>query len=293
MRLPSKSGTFAILMMGSAVSALLVPSGWTAGLRGLFQPRALLQMPVSAAARETEQALNATLARPLSAREADRLRRGNEELRRQVVSQGRRLAEQQERLDDIAGLRGQSADNLSAIVLAAVASFDADPRRESLQVVLSARARPFVREGQWVAAGVRQDPSREMLAQQWLIGQVSEVHTRLARVQLITDPGFKLGVQTARVRADGTWQSDDKRCVLSGQGRGRMLIDQAEEDYFKSGYRIVMVPASRTLPFPLSLGRIDGSRVRDDSPQHVDLTVVPWQPIEELTHVYIIVTSTE
>jgi hypothetical protein len=98
-------------------------------------------------------------------------------------------------------------------------------------------------------------------------------------------------VRAARLRADGTVQLADKPCFLEGQGAGRMRITQAVEDYFHSGYRLVVVPASRDLPAPMTLGRIEAAMPRDDSAQHFDLTVVPAGPVEKLTHVYVLVTE--
>lgn len=290
MRVPSKSGSFVVLMAASAVSAFLLPPGWTGWVRGLFQPRALLQRLTTDAARGVEHRAAQLADPPLPPEQARALRAEVEALRRQVVAQGLQLEQQQARLAELTGLAEQALDGSPSIVVAhVVVSLDADPRRQTLAVRLTEKQRPHVRPGQWVVAGLPEDPTREILSRQWLIGQVAEVQTRLARIRLITDPGFKTRARAVRVLADGTWQPARGECKLAGHGPGQMIIEQAEEDYYKAGYRIVVVPASATLPVPLSVGRIIGSRPRDDSPQHVDLLVAPWAPLEQVTVAYLIV----
>lgn len=288
MRLPSKSTAFVVLMIASAISVFLLPGDW---LRRFFQPLSLLQSPVSAAGRSAEEWLSTTAQPGLSTEQTIELREEVARLRREVAGWQARVEEQQVILDELTGLAGQSPDNLATIVLAPVVSYDADPRRETFQVMLSKLARPHVHVGQWVAAGVRVDPSRRELLRHWLVGRIASVHTHVATVQLVTDPGFKERVVAARTLADGTWQLADRGCRLLGKGAGRMLIDQAERDYYRDEYRTVVVPASRDLPFPLSVGRITESQSRSDSPQHVDLVVSPWGRLEEIAYVYIISTG--
>lgn len=293
MRWPSKTATFTVLMVLSAIAALLLPHAWTDPLRGLFQPRVLWQRIVTGAARETEQGVATAVTPRISRARAEELYEENEALRRQVVTQGQRLEQQQVLLDDLSGLAGQAGDALRTIVVAPVVSFDADRRRETLLVQLNKRTRPHVRVGQWVAAGAEEGPTREVVSRQWLIGQVCEVQTKVARVRLATDPGFRVGVRIAGVLADGTWQVDETPYLLSGRGQGRMVIDQAEADYYGEGRRVVVVPESPTLPFAMSLGAVTASRLRSDSPQHFDLEVGPWAPAARLRVVYILAAGSE
>ncbi|MCK4341289.1 MAG: hypothetical protein KAY37_06150 [Phycisphaerae bacterium] len=291
MRPPSKSGTFLILMTASAVSAFLLVS-WTDWLRGPFQPLALGQWPVSASTRETAAAIDDLTAEDISPERALQLARENDALRQQLVEQQGRLTQLQQALDSATGLAAQSPDGNAVMVLAPVVSYDANPRRDTLLVALNERTHDLVRQGQWVAAAILEPPGQIQPSRRWLVGRVSEVQMRLARVQLATDPGFRTRVHAAQVLHEGDDTlhpaSAGEGCILDGQGGGRMLISQAEEDYFASGYRIVVVPASRMLPSPLVLGRIESSKQRDDSARHYDLTVVPWGPVEALTHVYVI-----
>jgi cell shape-determining protein MreC len=291
MRPPTKSETFILLMIASAASAFLIPRPWTDWLRGPFQATAFLQWPATSAAREADRVVDDALARRLSAEASRRLRAENEALQRQVVNLQLQLADLAEEVELVTGLRDQLPDSHVVIVLAPVIAYDADPRRETLQILLKPWTRPLVRKGQWVAAGVYESPTRVGLARQWLIGQVTEVQTRLARVRLATDPAFRTEVRVAVPATGGGWEMTEEGCVLDGKGDGRMLISQAPVDYFAEGYRVVVVPPGPALPFPLTVARLEGSRPRDDAPTHFDLEAVPWSSAERLTHVYVIASE--
>jgi len=298
LHLPSKTAAFWILMGLSALSATVLHD-WTAPARGLFQPLALLQWPLSWFTHQVDQAVGAAAEKPLPADQGRALREEVDHLQRQVLNQRLALQKAEERVEELSGLAGQMPDSHAGILIAPVVSYDANPRHSTLLIAKTKmRQKRWVREGQWVIAGGASAPSgdagatvRDLLWRGWLVGRVSEVQPEVARVQLATDPRFATEVRAARLRADGTVQLADKPCFLEGQGAGRMRITQAVEDYFHSGYRLVVVPASRDLPAPMTLGRIEAAMPRDDSAQHFDLTVVPAGPVEKLTHVYVLVTE--
>lgn len=293
MRLPSKSATFAILMVAAAISAFILPASWTSGVRRLFDALIVMQWPVSSAARATSRAVSDLTQEEIPSARARELRDENGRLIRALAQQQETIQNLTERLDAVTGLRDQLRGSDAAIIIAPIVGYDANPRRDTLQIALGEAARGRVRAGQWVAAGSPRRPGeplsgRELLSVQWLIGRIAEVHTQLARVQLASDVGFRVEVRTARVDADGTVQLAREGCILDGLGKGKMLISQATEDYFRTGFHIVVVPIARELPIALSLGCIESSKPRLESPQHFDLTVVPWQGVRELTHVYVI-----
>lgn len=282
-------------MLASAVTAFVLPAAWTTWVRDPFQPLALLQLPVSWAARGTGEALKPATSETISQKQAQALLKENETLQRQVAQQRLRLSVVEQRLADLTGLSGQLPDSHARIVIAPVVACDLTPNRATLRIMLTERQSGLVRKDQWVVAADAPRPDwdpqatvRDLLDREWLVGRVSEVHPRVADVQLTTDPRFRSEVRAARVLADGTWQVAEEGCVLVGQGRGKMRISQAAQDYFKANYRIVVVPPSRDLPLPLAVGHIEGSTPRSDSAQHFDLAVVPTGAFAGLTHVYII-----
>ncbi len=290
-RWPSKSATFWVLMAVAALSAFVLPwravrwTGWP------LQSLTPMEMLVSSAARDADRRLSATREPPLAAEKARELRGEIEALQRALAQQQLKIEDLERQLAEVTGLRAQVPGSEVRIVLGLVVGYDADPRRETLAVyLLSAEARQLVRPGLKVLAGTRPLGEREpqVALRGWLIGQVIEMQTNVARVQLTTDPGFRDAVQAARVLADGTWQLAESPCVIRGQGRGTMRIEQVPVNYFESGQRIVVWPGATDLPLRLSLGQMVSAKRLDDAPQYYDLTVVPWQSVKELTHVYIL-----
>jgi len=297
MRLPSKAVLFPTLMVLSAISAFLLPPNWTAWIRGLVQPISLAQVPVSWGARAAGEALDRATSQPLSADRARMLLRENEELKLQVGQQKLRLDEAERLLSEVTGVRTQLEGAQTGIIVVPVVAYDVTPRRESLQILITEQQRRWVHRGQWVVAAgitIAEDAEdvtvRDFVERGSLIGVVSEVSTHVARVRLTTDPRFECEVRTAQPLDDGTWQAapHSEACRLRGRGGGEMQIDQAVKDYLADGYRIVVAPASTTLPSPLSLGWVTAAQRRDDSPLHYDLTVRPWRSASRLRHVYII-----
>jgi cell shape-determining protein MreC len=294
--LPSKPAAFWILMALSAIGTL-VPREWTAHARGLFSTSAILQWPLSWFTGRTVKAAHEALEKTLPADQARELRAELDRLERQVLNQRLALQDAEVRIEELSGLAGQMPDSHAGIIVAPVVSYDADPRHSTLLIAKGQQKR-WVRAGEWVVAGGAGAPTwdagatvRDLLWRGWLIGRVSEVQPRVARVQLATDPRFATEVRTARLRADGSVQLAAEGCHLRGQGSGRMRITQAVDDYFKMDYRIVVVPAQRDLPDPMTLGRITDSAPRNDSSQHFDLNVVPWGQADKLTHVYVLVSE--
>lgn len=295
MRLPSKSATFWILIAVSAVTAFVLPSSWTTWVRGVFGPLALPQRLVSWGARGSAEAVGSLASPTISQDQARELQRENEVLKRQVAQQRMRLGVVEQRLADLTGLSGQLPDSHVRVVIAPIVACDRTASRATLRLTLSERQSRLVRKDQWVVAAEAPRPDwdaqatvRDLLDREWLVGRVSEVHPRVADVQLTTDPRFRTEVRAARVLVDGTWQLAEEGCVLVGVGHGKMRISQSVKDYGKTDFGIVVVPPSRDLAIPLSVGRIESSAPRSDSARHFDLTVTPWERFERLTHVYIL-----
>lgn len=290
----TKPAAFAILMIATALLALL-PVRWTGCTDGLMLPVSPITWVFSGGTRRARSAVDGLAAPPSTRDDFERLRRQNERLARQVGQQQILIADMEQVVADLSGLRDQLADPRVRIVFAAVMAGDASPARETL--FISKGARHGVAVGDWVAAGVpaaERDPAatgRELLLQQWLVGVISEAHPYLSRVQLTTDPQF--GTQLAGVAkplTDGTWEVAERSCGLVGLGNGRMRIDRAAVDYRAAGYTIVLAPLSQPQPLALAVGRIIGSQ-RLETGVHYNFEVEPWADARELSHVYVISCS--
>lgn len=294
MRIPSKPTLFVSLMAASAL-AMLLPVSWTSWLRAPVQALSFFQWPFIGLAR-----VGAGVSDPGGTSREEELAQELERMRLQVAQQGQALANFQRVLDDVSGLRSQMPDQHVKIILAPIVAFDANPRRDTALVILSADQANWVRAGQWVAAGVWETPTRELLARQWLVGKISEVHTRSARIQLSTDARFRATVTLGRidVAPDGpaTMSLVGELARVEGLGSrpvggGHMLITQALANHYELGDRVVIAPTSRELPFPMVLGRLVSATQDSRSARHWNLAAEPWSSLRGLTHVYIISTE--
>jgi cell shape-determining protein MreC len=298
MRLPSKTATFWILLAASGLSAFVAPRAWTTWLRGFFQPLALIQTPVSWVQQGVQVTFEGVGEEPIAQDRARTLVAENEALQRQVAQQHERLAGAEQTIAELTRLDSEVLDSRARVVIAPVVAFDANPRRATLLITLNERQRRLVQKDQWVVAATAPlpewDPNatvRDLVDREWLVGRISEVQARVARVQLTTDLAFKADVRVARVLPDGAWQVAGERCVASGWEGCELRISQVTEDYFKSGYRIAIVPAGHGLAAAMTVGQITGAVPRDDSPQHFDLRVLPWGTAAQLAHVYVLATE--
>jgi cell shape-determining protein MreC len=288
---PSKPYVFAILMVASAIVALL-PVSWTGCADGVVQPLGWVVWTFSKGTNEARDALGKATSPDHTPEEYRNLLREKEELTRKLVHQEVEIVELERQVADLSGLRDQLTDRRAKIIFASVVGGDTSPKRETLTI--SKGHRQGVKLDDWVAAGVspdERDPEatgRDLLLRQWLIGRVSEVYPYLSRVQLMTDPHFgPQRVQAARLGEDGSLQLAKTQCGLVGLGEGRMRIDRASEDYFASGYTIVVAPLALPRPIALVVGRIVASETLETG-LHYNLEVQPWGTARTLSQVYVI-----
>lgn len=249
--------------MSLGILLALLPTSWTGCLRSPMQTLVWLQAGVDAASQNARDLLPAGASPRLSADESALLVRQREELQRQVQHQGLRVAELEQQVAALSGLRGQLSDADARLVLAHVVAADASPGRESLLIDRGASSRDApLAVGQWVAAGGPDTAAdgRTALMRQSLIGVVSEVYPYTSRVQLATDRHFgPCKVRMAAALADGALSPLDRDCLLYGAGEGKLLIREAPGDFFQQDYRYVLVPRDAQLPGAFLLGEIVSS----------------------------------
>jgi cell shape-determining protein MreC len=305
-KMPSKPAVFALLMLLALILALL-PAGWTNWIRSPFQVLVFLQRPVTTAGQGVDEELDTVLGGQLSRKQAQQLVKKHDRMRLKVAQLEAWLQVLEQRFDAVCGVREQLWSDAADIVIAPVYGYDSSPRRDTLLIGRGSEAR--LRPGQWVVAGIppeeidRSERGAELMLAQWLVGRVSEVFPRVSRVRLASDPRFGAPhsgekVMVAKELAKGYW--DEGRAVfeetteavylLTGLGRGRMLIGQADADLYGAGYRFVLVPSSPDLPATLSIGKVVGSKRLEQAALHFDVMVAPWQDPAELAYVFVIAT---
>lgn len=296
LRRPSRRGWFSLLMCGALICAL-APPAWTRWLRTLLQPVALLQRPVTLGAQQVHDAIGERARGPLSAAEAELLRSQNDELRRLVGNQELLIAEQDQRLGELAGLREQFGNARVKLVIGQIIAYDTSPLRAHLRISEGSRTITGLRPGLWVVAAGRppESPDRDHLLQaaqrQWIIGRLLEVQPFVSTVQLATDPGFGgVQVRPARIESDGSWSPLDLTCALKGAGGNRMIMDLVPRELVVDRTAVFM-PASELLPIPVGIGKVTAAKRLAEAPQHFDYEVRPWGDWRELRFVYILIPA--
>lgn len=278
-------------MVVAAVLALL-PTRWTACTNGLMQPVSPITWVLSGGTRRARTAADNLTGPAPTPEDFERVRQAHERLTRRIGQQQVQIAELEQVVADLSGLRDQLADPRTKIIFAAVLGGDASPQRETLTISMGSHH--GVKVGDWVAAGLpatERDPAatgRELLLQQWLIGMVSATQAYSSRVQLATDPEFGTQlVWLAKPLPDNTWEVAERGCGLVGLGHGRMRVDRAPADYLGAGHTIVLAPLRHPQPLALAIGRIV-AREPLETGMHYNFEVEPWADARELSHVYVI-----
>lgn len=286
----SKSATFNLLLMAALVLVFLPPavSGW---LRQFVQPVGLVQRPITSMGRWAREGLFGVPTPAGAATDLNELQQRVALLERQLINQELRFEALRTTYAEVATLHDLVADEGARLIRARVIGPVADQRTAALRINKGHLA--GVARDQWVAAARREAEEmggRERLARQWVIGRVLEVRPYEAVVQLTTDPGFRAGVRVARFDpgAAEPIAAYPEPATLFGLGDEAMEIRDATRDYPADGAAIVLLPESRQLPTPLTVGRIVSSRRLDATQLHFDLQVVPWSDPRQLDRVYVI-----
>ncbi len=284
-------------MLALAFLLVLLPPAWTGWLRAIMQPLAWMQLGATATTQAVQDVVESRRD-DVPREQLDTALRQRDELSRQLEHQSVRLAELEETVAVLTGLRERLDDPQARLVRAAVLAYDASPRRESLLIDrgsmnTSDEGRPRI--GQWVSAGLgpgEHDAAvggREHLARQWLLGRISEVHAFTSRVQLASDPQFgPVRVRAAKRLQDGTLRMEARDCLLEGRGDGRMVIRQAPANYFEAGSTLVLVPRSADAPATLEIGRITAASPVASAPLMFDHEVSPVADPRSIRYVFVI-----
>lgn len=284
----SKAAVFAALLALAVVVSLL-PTSWTRPLRALGQPLRWVTGPAAAATRAAARTSERWAEGELHPAMA-RLQAENEQLRRQAGHFALQIEQLRTELDALAGVRDALNDANARILVARVIAPLSDPQRDALRIDRGSLQGAAV--GQWAAAGkpVFDDDvsGRELLARQWLVGRIVEVHPHESVVQLASDRDFRVAVGLARPKDDGGWEVLPAELPLEGAGGGRMAIRQATEDYGAMGAVFAVVRRSAALPMPMAIGRVAASERLDATQLHFDLEVRPWSSPRLLDHIYIV-----
>jgi rod shape-determining protein MreC len=125
-----------------------------------------------------------------------------------------------------------------------------------------------------------------VIAPEGIVGKVIEVWTRGAKIQVLTDPNFSVGVQTP-----GHGASPATTGVASGAvGSHDLTVDFDPGTSVRPGDRIVTSPQSTLFPSGLAVGTIK-SAVIPPGNTGVDAEITPFVHLGALQHVTVLLWS--
>jgi rod shape-determining protein MreC len=163
-----------------------------------------------------------------------------------------------------------------------------EPRLLPAQVILPGDASGWSRSFA-VAAGGR-DGVRRGAAVLWgdhLVGRVVEVGPRTARVALITDPEFRIGVLLQPPEGP----ADPQLVVAQGTGRDRLRIAWVPRGARAEAGDMVVTAGDPELGIPagLLIGRV--ANVRDTGEAYLDIEATPTVRLERIADVAIVLAE--
>jgi len=125
-----------------------------------------------------------------------------------------------------------------------------------------------------------------------LIGTVEQAGTHTARIKLISDVGAQRKVLIGRFQEDGNFVIVDRYFWLTGQGRGRMVIEDVErkrvdEGHIAEGDYVLSDPNDASLPASMVIGTIEAIHTDRNRPLLAILDVATTLPPSDLHRVYV------
>ncbi|MHC4557506.1 MAG: rod shape-determining protein MreC [Planctomycetota bacterium] len=122
-----------------------------------------------------------------------------------------------------------------------------------------------------------------VMANDSIIGIISSVDSRTARVRLITDPASKIAVRIAKFNID---------CIMQGTAKNSAEIQLVPKKYkIKTGDVVYAQKEPGFLGTPVIVGTVAQCKSNNDNPLLWDITVKPACDIESLSSVSVIVMN--
>jgi rod shape-determining protein MreC len=170
-----------------------------------------------------------------------------------------------QKVETLSGLRRKFAMTDAKFVLAEVI------KSASTDIVINCGQNYSLSKGQFV------------MADNSIIGSISDVWAQTAQVHLITSPKSKIAVRIGRLSIDA---------VMRGDGKGSARIRLIPVKYkVRVGDEIFASKAAGVLNSPMIVGRVSNCRTDDSNPLLWDITVKPVCDTDRLSDVAVIVLN--
>jgi len=189
------------------------------------------------------------------------------QLRNHIANLQEQLLQEHQKVEKLSGYRDRFGWQGAKFVLAGIITASLDPLHSEL--IINRGRDDGLGSGQFV------------LGDNSIIGTITDVDARSARVRLFTDPASKMPVKIGRLNIDR---------IMQGSGNNRAKIEMIKEKV-KIGTEIKVNKKPGFLPAPMIIAIVTQCKTNAQSPLLWDLTVKPACDIEQLTDVAVIIMN--
>lgn len=282
-----------IAVLSVAAVVFLLSSKLTGGVSGVLQAWVPLQHLMSSV-------LPSPRAEPvqLSGDQAERLKRKLDAYEQQFMSMSARIADLQERNEELSGIRSRGL-HAGRLIHAKIVAADSLPWRASR--LLDEGTLAGVQRGGLVIsdffvnvgaeAGVVDGMS--VLSGEVLLGEIVDASTHTSRLLLLTDPaGRPILVRIGRRSADGIGFAPAD-FMLRGMGANRMVIqgvshDLIDQGAIRRGDTVITAASDDRLPVQVVVGQVVDLQRDDGNAVLYDVVVAPAVDLNGLDRVYVV-----
>lgn len=175
--------------------------------------------------------------------------------------------QEHERAEKLSGMRNRGIWQGASIVPADVATVSIDG--SGCELIINRGKNDGLAKDQYVCGGNS------------IIGVVSDVSSRMARVKLFSDPLSVMKVNIAQLKVD---------MLMQGAGGGLAVIRMAKYEV-KIGDNVYAAKKPAFLDAPMIAGKVTRCERNDENPLLWDITVAPACDIEKLNDVAVIIMN--
>jgi rod shape-determining protein MreC len=177
------------------------------------------------------------------------------------------LKQERQKVEELSGLRNRTPLQGTKLMLADVITSSIDQLHSELTI--NRGGDDGLAKGQFV------------LADNSIIGIISDTSSRTARVKLLTDPASKIAIKIGKLNVERIMQG-------SGNNSARIQLVPIEHKV-KTGDIIYTSKKTGSLDAPMIIGKVAQCKRDDQNPSLWDITVKPACDIERLTSVAVII----
>jgi len=186
-----------------------------------------------------------------------------------IVNLEAKLKQEHQKVEELSGLRNRLPLEGAKLMLADVITSSID--RLHSELTINRGAEDGLAKGQFV------------LADNSIIGTISETSSRTARLKLFTDPTSKIAIKVGKLNVER---------VMQGNGNDSAKIQLLQMEHkVKVGDGIYASKKAGSLDAPMIIGKVAQCKRDDQNPSLWDITVKPACDIERLTSVAVIIIN--